>query len=78
MQNTGKKINVGLGSILGIIVATGTAAVPMVNGIVALVENAAVQWSSGEKIGLISGAATAAIVLLGRFAQAVATIIKGG
>jgi hypothetical protein len=78
MQTTGKKINVGLGSILGIVVAILTAATPVVSGIVSLVENVSVHWSSGEKIGLISGAAIAAIVLLGRFAQAVATIIKGG
>lgn len=76
MQNS-KKISVGFGSILGTIVAIGTAAVPMVNGVVALVENVSVHWSSGEKIGLISGAATAAIVLVGRFAQAVASILKG-
>jgi hypothetical protein len=71
-------IAVGFGSIVGVIVAIGTAAVPAFNSIVALVENTAVHWSSGEKIGLISGAATAAIVVVGRFAQAVAAIIKGG
>jgi len=55
------------------------AAVPAAtNQIISAVENVQTHWSSGEKTGLITGAALIVVGAAGRFAQAVATIIKGG
>ena len=70
-------ISKGIGTYLGIISAIATAAVPVVNQLVALVENTSAHWSTAEKTGLIAGAAIAAVTMIGRFAQAVAGIIKG-
>jgi hypothetical protein len=70
-------ISKGIATWAGIVAAIGAAAVPVINQFVALIENTSSQWSTAEKTGLIAGAAIAAVTMLGRFAQAVAQIIKG-
>lgn len=70
-------ISKGIATWLGIIVSIGTLVPPLVGQLIALLENTSTQWSTAEKASLITGAAIATITLLGRFAQAVAAIIKG-
>ncbi len=72
-----KPIKAGIGTIVGIIVSVGALLPPLVTQLIALFENTSAHWSGAEKIAVISGAAIAAITMLGRFAQAVAAIIKG-
>lgn len=70
-------ITKGIATWLGIIVSIGTLVPPLVGQLIALFENTAVHWSGAEKASLITGAAIAGITLLGRFAQAVAKVLKG-
>lgn len=69
-------ISKGLATWTGIAAAILTAAKPVIESLSALIENTAVHWTTAEKTGLITGAAIAGIMMLGRFAQAVAAIIK--
>lgn len=72
------RIPIGLGTITGLVGAILAAITPVINGLIALIENVEVHWSSAEKLGLIAGAALAAFTLVSRGVQAVVAIIKGG
>jgi hypothetical protein len=71
-------IPVGPASKAGLVISILTLIAPLATQIVALVENTSAQWTTADKTSLIVGGAVAAVTLLGRFAQAVAQIIKGG
>jgi hypothetical protein len=71
-------IKIGPASIVGLVVSVLSLLPPVITEVVGLFENVAVHWTSAEKTALIVGALTAGITIVGRFAQAVASIIKTG
>lgn len=73
-----QQVSVGVGTKYGIFFSLIAAAKPVVDEIVALVENTSAQFSTADKVSLISGATIAGVTILGRFAQAVAKIIREG
>lgn len=67
----------GVGTQVGIAVSILTLLPPVVTQLVALVENTAAHWTTADKTSLIVGGVTAVATIAGKFAQAVAAIIKG-
>jgi hypothetical protein len=73
MQN----IRAGIATKLGVVISVLTLAKPVIDQGGALIENTQAHWGTADKTSLISGAAIAGVVLLGRFAQAVAAVVTG-
>lgn len=69
------KIKNGWGTYLTLAISILAVVKPLGEQIIALVENTAVHWTSGEKTSLISGALVAAVLALTKAAQAIAAIV---
>ncbi len=67
-------ISKGVATWMGIASSVAAAAVPVINQVVALIENTNAHWSSAEKTSLIAGAVIAGVTMLGRFGQAITSV----
>jgi hypothetical protein len=72
------KIKNGWGTYSTLVISVLAVVKPLGEQLIALFENTAVHWTTGEKVSLISGAAVAAILAVTKAAQAVAHIIASG
>lgn len=70
-------IKKGIATWAGIVATIVALVPPAANQIIAFVENAQTHWSGAEKTSLIAGGAILIVTIGGRFAQAVAAILKG-
>jgi hypothetical protein len=71
------EIKKGVGTWAGIIGSVIALVPPLVNQIIDLIENTSSHWTGGEKTSVLAGAVILGATILGRFAQAVAAILKG-
>jgi len=69
-------ISKGIGTWAGIVTSIVALVPPAANQIIAFLENAQTTWSSAEKTSLIAGGVILIVTIGGRFAQAVAQILK--
>lgn len=69
------KIKAGIGTWVGVVVSILTLLPPAASGVIDVLENSSVQWSSGDKTSVIVGGGTAIVTIVGRMAQAVAHIL---
>jgi hypothetical protein len=72
-----KSVSKGISTYIGMAIAILALIPPTVDQIVSYVENNSTSFTTGDKTMAISGAAVFAVTALGRFAQAVAKIVKG-
>lgn len=76
-ENIMNPIKKGISTWAGIIASIVALAPPAANQIIAFLENAQAHWSGAEKTSLIAGGVILLVTIGGRFAQAVAAILKG-
>jgi len=78
MSNPSTGVAVGFGTKFGVIASIIAALKPLVDQLVALVENTNANFNKADKVSLISAAVVAGVTIISRGVQAGVKIWRGG